>query len=36
VAARSLVLFALDDRGETVRMVRQITLDLSSSKQLAR
>jgi isoamylase len=36
VAARSLVLFALDDRGETVRMVRQIALDLSRSKQLAR
>jgi isoamylase len=36
VAGRSLVLFALDDRGETVRMVRQIALDLSRSKQLAR
>jgi isoamylase len=36
VAPRSLVMFALDDRGETVRMVRQIALDLSRSKQLAR
>ncbi|HTT75385.1 MAG TPA: glycogen debranching protein GlgX [Candidatus Binataceae bacterium] len=36
VAARSLILFALDDQGETVRMVRQIALDLSRSKQLAR
>jgi isoamylase len=35
VAPRSLVLFALDDRGETLRMVRQIALELSRSKQLA-
>jgi isoamylase len=35
VAPRSLVLFALDDRGETLRTVRQIALELSRSKQLA-
>jgi glycogen operon protein len=34
VTARSLVVFALDDRGETMRMVRQIALDLSRNKQL--
>jgi isoamylase len=36
VAGRSLLIFALDDRGETIRMVRQMALELSRSKQLAR
>ena len=35
VAGRSLLIFALDDRGETIRMVRQMALELSRSKQLA-
>jgi isoamylase len=34
VAGRSLLIFALDDRGETIRMVRQMALELSRSKQL--
>jgi isoamylase len=36
VTGRSLVVFALDDKGETIRMVRQVALELSRSKQLAR
>jgi isoamylase len=35
VTARSLALFALDDRGETLRIVRQLALELSRNKQLA-
>ena len=35
VAGRSLLIFALDDKGETIRMVRQMALELSRSKQLA-
>jgi isoamylase len=35
VAGRSLVVFALDDKGETIRLVRQLALELSRSKQLA-
>jgi isoamylase len=34
VAGRSLLIFALDDRGETIRMVRQMALQLSRSKRL--
>jgi isoamylase len=33
---RSLLVFVLDDKGETIRMVRQLALELSRSKQLAR
>jgi isoamylase len=33
---RSLLVFVLDDKGETIRMARQLALDLSRSKQLAR
>jgi pullulanase/glycogen debranching enzyme len=33
---RSLLVFVLDDKGETIRTVRQLALDLSRSKQLAR
>lgn len=33
---RSLLVFALDDKGETIRMVRQLALELSRNKQLAR
>jgi isoamylase len=36
VTGRSLLVFALDDRGETIRMVRQMALELSRTKQLAR
>jgi isoamylase len=36
VAGRSLLVFALDDKGETIRAVRQMALELSRSKQLAR
>ena len=36
VTGRSLLVFALDDKGETIRMVRQLALELSRSKQLAR
>ena len=36
VTGRSLIVFALDDKGETIRMVRQLALELSRSKQLAR
>jgi isoamylase len=35
VTGRSLIVFALDDKGETIRMVRQLALELSRSKQLA-
>jgi isoamylase len=33
---RSLLVFVLDDKGETIRMVRQLALELSRSKELAR
>ncbi len=36
VVGRSLRVFALDDKGETIPLVRQTALDLSRSKQLAR
>ena len=35
VTGRSLIVFALGDKGETIRMVRQLALELSQSKQLA-
>jgi len=36
VTGRSLLVFALDDKGETIRIVRQLALELSRTKQLAR
>ncbi|MGD0075846.1 MAG: glycogen debranching protein GlgX [Candidatus Binataceae bacterium] len=36
VTGRSLLVFALDDKGETIPVVRQLALELSRSKQLAR
>ncbi len=36
VAGRSLLIFALADRGETIRIVRRMALELSRNKQLAR
>jgi glycogen operon protein len=36
MAGRSLLIFALDDNGETTRIVSQMALELARSKQLAR
>ena len=33
---RSMLVFALDDKGETIRTVRRLALELSRNKQLAR
>jgi glycogen operon protein len=35
-SGRSMLVFALDDKGETIRIVRQLALELSRNKQLAR